>query len=314
MFQKPAWVYLPNVTSNTKKTMKHFIFILTLILCINPKSKGQPYASIFGDTATSWTLGWEVFDNYMIVALKVNGDTIIQNTEYKKIVYQDVNQLFGFLREDTIIGKAWFLYRNDTSEKLIMDLSLSIGDSFNINLDNWRPDFYSIVDSVYFLNNKKHIRFNSKIDIVNRQENYTFIEGVSSNAGFTFQTEFISPNPNSHFLFCAFKDNISIFKNNLFNGDCFPVLGGFENLNKSKIAWALSPNPFTNSAELKFDNYKHKDCSLIILDQYGRQVDCYENIIYGNVIISKKHLTTGLYYFKLISDNILKASGKFIIN
>ncbi len=294
--------------------MKHFIFLLTIIICINSNSKGQSYSSIFGDTATSWSLGWEVFDNYMVVSLKANGDTIIHNHQYKKIVYQNFNQLFGYLREDTTIGKAWFLYRFDTSEQLIMDLNLSVGDSFKINMEWWMPEYYSIVDSVFFLNNKKHIRFNSKIEVGNRQENLTFIEGVSSNAGFAFQLVRLSPIPNSHALFCSYKNNVQEFKNNLFNGDCFPILGGFENLNKSKIAWSLSPNPFSNSAELTFDNSKLKNCSLIILDDYGRQVDFYENIISGHVILRKKHLPTGFYYFQLINDNKIMTSGKIIIN
>lgn len=294
--------------------MKHLIFILTLIILFNLKTRGQTFSSIFGDTSTSWSLGWEVFDNYMVVSLKTNGDTIIQNHQYKKIVYQGINQFFGFLREDTLLGKAWFLYRFDTSEQLVMDLNLSVGDSFKINVEWWMPDFYSIVDSVFLLNNKKHIRFNSKIKIANLQENLTFIEGVSSNAGFAFQVVNLSPVTNSHTLFCSYKNNVQEFKNNLFNGDCYPILGGFENLNKSKIAWTLSPNPFSISAEFTFDNPKQKNYSLIILNQFGQQVDYYEYITTGHVVLNKKNLANGLYFFQLINNNHIITSGKIIIN
>lgn len=293
--------------------MKHSIFLLTFILYINTNSKGQSYTSILGDTATSWSLGWEIFDNYMVVSLKTDGDTVIYNHQFRKIVFEVSNQLFGFLREDTINGKAWFLYRLDTSEQLIMDLNLSLGDSFKINLEQWMPEFYSIVDSVFYLNNKKHIRFNSKINIAGRQENFTFIEGISSNAGFAFQTQNLSPSQNSHFLFCVSKDNISVFKNNLFNGDCFPLLGSIQKIKYNSISWTLYPNPFTDSAQLLFENPMFQNFKLLIIDQFGRTHDSYDNIKTGYVMINKNSLTEGLYYFYLISDNIIMTSGKLMI-
>jgi hypothetical protein len=294
--------------------MKHLFFLLALFICIHSKTKAQSYTSIFGDTTTSWTLGWEVWDNYQVFGLKTSGDTSIHNYQYKKIAYQEFNQIFGFLREDTIAGKAWFLYRFDTSEQLVMDLNLAIGDSFKINVEWWMPDFYSKVDSVFFINNKKHIRFNSKIKFAKRQENFTFIEGVSTNAGFTFQVPRLSPALYSHTLFCSYKDSVQAFKNKIFNGDCFPILGGIQKQKTNSIVWKLSPNPFSNTAELTFDNTNLKECNLVILDHYGRQVDIYENIISGHVILSKKQLPTGLYYFQLISNNKVIASGKIIIN
>ena len=64
--------------------MKHLFFLLALFICIHSNTKAQSYTSIFGDTATSWTLGWEVWDNYQVFGLKTSGDTSIQNHLYKK--------------------------------------------------------------------------------------------------------------------------------------------------------------------------------------------------------------------------------------
>ncbi len=300
--------------SKTNKTMKNLFVLLALFICIHSDTKAQSYTSIFGDKETSWTLGWELFDNYQVFGLKTNGDTSIHNHQYKKIAYQELRQIFGFLREDTIAGKAWFLYHADTSEYLVMDLNLAVGDSFKMNVEGGMPDFYLIVDSVFFINNKKHIRFKSKIKFANRQENFTFIEGVSTNAGFTFQVPRLSPALYSHTLFCSYKDSVQVFKNKIFNGDCFPILGGIQKPKTNTIDWKLTPNPFSNTAELTFDNTRFKECSLIILDQYGRQVDFYENIISGYVILSKKHFLTGIYYFQLISNNTVIASGKILID
>lgn len=293
--------------------MKLILILLSILIFNETDSKGQSFASIFGDSSTYWTMGWEVFDNYMVVSLRTNGDTIVRNHKYKNIVDQGSNQ-YGFLREDKLNDKVWFLYRNDTNEYLVMDLNLSVGDSFLLNMPFSTSGLYSTVDSVYMLNNKKHIRLNSKINIASRQENLTFIEGVGANAGFLFQIKNLSPSRQSHILFCSFKNNMPEYRNNLFNGDCFPIIGGITNLNKSSVAWTLFPNPFMNSTLLTFDNSKFNNCSLLIIDNLGRQVEIIENITTGQVTIGKNNLTNGFYIFQLIYDSKIIAAGKMLIN
>ncbi|MCU0423619.1 MAG: T9SS type A sorting domain-containing protein [Bacteroidia bacterium] len=292
--------------------MKHFIFLLFLLL-IRLNIWAQPYTSIFGDTLTTWNLGSEIFDSYRIMELKSNADTMVGNHLYKKVVYQNSFEPIGFLREDLSTGKVWFLTAFNQTEHLVMDLDLMLGDSFKINSDLTEV-IYVKVDSVYYINNKKHIRFNSNIGLGGKQEKLVFIEGVGSNAGFTFQEKMLSLSHQRNILLCAFKDSTAVFKNTLFNGDCSPLFGSVKAINANTIKWTLFPNPFNQTARFSIDNPGLKKFKLLITDQLGKTYQWYENSDVNYVIINKNDLSEGIYYFNLISDNIVIASGKFIIN
>jgi hypothetical protein len=66
----------------------------------------------------------------------------------------------GYLREDTTNGRIWFLNQDLNEEILVVDMSLVASDTFEIiDYDNKKNKV--IVDTVFYNNNLKHIRFHS---------------------------------------------------------------------------------------------------------------------------------------------------------
>ncbi len=74
------------------------------------------------------------------------------------------------------------------------------------------------------------------------------------------------------------------------------------------------PNPFSQSATLKFENQEHEEHELKIFDSRGNLVREVQHIITSKVKIEKNNLSNGLYYFQLLTAKKVKASGKIIIN
>lgn len=279
-------------------------FILSLT-----NSYSQAYESIFGDSITSWSIYTTGIDNANTDSLTTVFDTTFNNYNYKYVQKHYYYGLNGFIREDTNQGKAWFIADySGATEKLIMDLNLTVGDTFYVN-------YYGnlIVDSVYYLNNKKHIQFDRLIYAYDINNNYgskpfTFIEGLGSNAGIIYQHTCCGD-----YLLCASKDNIQTYSDSTFNGSCDIYWVGINELdNESK--WKLAPNPFNEFTVLSVENKATILSKVIIYDIHGRVVKSINNINSHQVKISKDQLQTGIYFFQLYSENKIIASGKILVN
>lgn len=172
-------------------------------------------------------------------SISIAGDTVISTISYKKIHGNYINNGLGFLRQDTILGKAWFRNTFNNTEYLIMNLSLSVADTFVI-YDLWNPPYTIYVDSVYFKNGLKHVRFNYWISICGQIEKLTFIEGSGTNSGIAYLPTAGSP-PN-FYLLCHFKDGIRSYGNIFYNDSCFVCYVGINEI-KNNLSFFISPNP-----------------------------------------------------------------------
>ena len=79
------------------------------------------------------------------------------------------------------------------------------------------------------------------------------------------------------------------------------------------VKTSVYPNPLTNFTTFEFDNIKHENHTLVLYDIQGQQVRTINNITSDKVIVKKKNLKSGLYFFQLHTDRELRASGKLII-
>ena len=143
---------------------KHLLLLLlSAALLGSTRSTAQPYQSIFGKDSTMWSI-----DNGCIgigdapKPYLTNSFSQLKGRNYRKIYFDSFNGTpptdSFYLREDTISGKVWFYYPPfDTADHLLMDFTLSLGDTFKTD-----PMVqYFVVDSVYYLNGLKQIRFSA---------------------------------------------------------------------------------------------------------------------------------------------------------
>lgn len=79
------------------------------------------------------------------------------------------------------------------------------------------------------------------------------------------------------------------------------------------IDFNMYPNPFTNYTTLEFDNPDHIPHILTFYDAQGRLVRTISDIKTNTVILARKNLMSGLYFFQLSSDAEIRVVGKLAI-
>jgi hypothetical protein len=262
-----------------RKLLVVFIFALPLF------GKCQGYQSLFGQDSTTWNTLIIIIDGGYTIRYQATADTFFYNNHYKKV--SDGYQRTGYIREDTASGKAWYYSVFSNAEKMIMDLSLQLGDTFMI-YEPW-DSIPAIVDSVYFTSSGKHIRFDITV-IWNDTIKFEFIEGVGPNAGITYQGETFGWNTVSNMLLCKYTDSVQVFSNTLFNGICDIDLIGIKE--HENTLFNIFPNPIRQNESLKIRNSNDQIESIQLIDLPG-------NIQYldpVHLVITQK---PGLYFIKI---------------
>ncbi len=85
-----------------------------------------------------------------------------------------------------------------------------------------------------------------------------------------------------------------------------------ETLNQS-LSVSVNPNPFSNETLLQL---KNSDASIEQLDLYnvsGRLVRSYDELLSNTIVIERKNLTTGMYFYKLVTSKQQYVSGKLFV-
>ncbi|MGZ5242393.1 MAG: T9SS type A sorting domain-containing protein [Bacteroidia bacterium] len=299
---------------------KIFIFCLLIsAYIISPKNASAQYKSVFGKTSTSWTgfrycSGVEISDSFHIA-----GDTVINSINYKKIMVEhmnNTNRLYGFIREDTLSGNIWFKYaEEDTKEKLIMTLNLQLGDSFSIYHYNVSPPYNIIsdtviVDSIYYMNGLKNIRFNAPLDCyLGELINFTFIEGIGPNAHFGYTGY---KNGVDHALICYFKDSVKYYSFEGLHGKCSIFNTGIiEKLTGQLNNVKLYPNPTNGSGIVTCQNEKNACLNLEIYDLNGKRI--FTNSSKTTYItFDINAFENGVYVYKLMNEKGESSSGRIM--
>ena len=280
--------------------MKKYLQLISFLFCFYGGIKGisQPYESLFGAQSTSWNVDAAadvVYGYHQTDSLIVGEDTIIQNNIYRKIFrFPDfqAQELYGFLREDTTQGKAWFRFHpyanstNDTIEALIMDLSLALGDTFR-----WDSLDFGIVDSVYYMNEKKHVRLNRKNHFILNWEYITFIEGVGTNSGIDiFNSDQIKQ---FQYLLCAYKDGQRTYTN-ASNYSCHRYNASIQ----EKTSNSIRIYPTIVSQDLWVELEQPAFVNIQLLDVTGKTILKQQKHMEKEVL-NLRHIPSGIYFISI---------------
>lgn len=96
-----------------------------------------------------------------------------------------------------------------------------------------------------------------------------------------------------------------------FIGSCATTLNTTNYVSEKDVK--VYPNPFTDYTHLKFENTDNEKCVLTIFNCQGQIVRTINNITEGKIIIERKDLAGGLYFFRLQSDKQKVFVGKLIV-
>ena len=275
------------------------LLVLLVAVGFGQQAKAQEtiYQPVLVDDTIHWTMPIEMwlagctFDEFM--AYPFSG----YHELWYFVTYSDVPRLLGQLHSSEDNAKLYFQPADSEEEFLIMDLTLSIGDTFHTK-DHYGQQHDLFVDSVYFLYGKKHIRFNETIEWGYPDSYRMFIEGVGPNWG--LQERFCD----GGYLYFICK----------YNGDslCYAVSdASFENCDFREPCIGdgiveidtpepskIYPNPFTDFFTL--DN-PDAETHLMIYDCMGRV--CMEKDLQpGHHVINIQNNPAGIYIVCLICN------------
>ncbi len=268
---------------------------------------------------TYWIQQWNNLPGTVRDSFYVEKDTTYNGLEYKKVRAGSHEYSGALMREDTLTGKVWYkpipiaghsYNSRDTSEMLIIDLNINVGDTFDLGY--WSFGFTgkdtntNIVDSVYYIGPIKHIRFKTPI-IYN--EKLEFIEGVGLNIGINYR-HFPSV-VGADYLICSYKDDTVTYRNKHHGGNCdvrFGDMGAPEVKSISVIH--VYPNPARETLHFLFPS---GDVTIKLTDISGRIADV--QVIKNDVkaIFDVQHYTPGIYLYQVITQQGVH-SGRVLIN
>ena len=299
--------------------MKRIIYLFVLICCFDSLFS-QNYTSIFGRDTTTWNIFEEGVDfSGTTVIFKAYNDTLI-NTKFYKCLYRYENdaELIAFLREDTVAGKVWFLYKYayplDTLEILIMDLGLSINDTFpevdlvHKGISDIDTFFIKVID-IDTIMESKYIYFDVPFSHPHYEERLLFIEGVGPDRGI-LPYEYIQ----MRYLLCSYKDGIQVYQHNswYFRGLCYydEVMSLEEFKNNMSLFF---PNPLSSIGKLHFNNPKYSPHFLSIYSVSGKLLFTFTT--YTDIfLIDADDFRNGIYLYYIFNEESMISKGKFIVN
>ena len=271
---------------------------------INPTTGFQ---SFFGRESTEWNGVTGYYDvpleNHL---LRVAADTIINDVVYKKVDYNRVYWYYGYeelrdstfdfyLREDTATGKLWCRYPDENEDFLIVDMSLSIGDTIVLRCyacnagDSFRKEGYVVLDTTTTEGFRTIVLKNVFNDRI------TFIEGVGCSNLFDYIRYYLNIGSD---IICCRKDGQLVYHNNLYSymeEDC--VIHGVGIDDNEENAWVtISPNPCIDWVRIEGEQIQ----ALFLYDAKGI---CVKSQHGENNQLTMFDLPSGYYILQILSNN-----------
>jgi len=248
----------------------------------------QSYKPVLHKDSTSWDVAhYELFGILMNhLYCKSHPDSIYSGL-YQFGAYPDTLYM-GKVWEDTSTSQIWYINIYGHSEKLIFDMNLMIGDSFEI-----MPGQFSTVDSVFYLNGRKNIRFDLHTTMWN--EKVRFIEGVGPNTSIAY----LFDDYDKRYVACKYNADSLVYVNSnpIFIG-CLPDLTAIdEKPFYGKIE--LFPNPANSILNIKLpETYSTELYEIEIYDIHGRRImsSTHSNV---TIQIDVSDFNKGLYLVKI---------------
>jgi hypothetical protein len=284
--------------------MKTFIKLqlIAVLLSATLMAGGQPFTPVISSDSTTWDVAWkELFGNLMgRLYTVVSKDSMYHDLYFEGIGPEPV--FAGKTREDATNGKLWYSPpENGKEEFLIMDLTLNVGDVFDLPI---YTTFIPVqVVNIYYADQKKHIEFDFPTQW---GEPLRFIEGVGRNiAMFNFWF--------GEYTYVACKYN----KGELFYMNSNPNFEGCA-LNTSSIGESflegivVYPNPCDSYLDIKIPVYfSEKPIKISVYNIYGEMV--FGNRLQSSsIIINTETLAKGIYFLFIQIDNQILITTKFL--
>ncbi|MFI5142048.1 MAG: PKD domain-containing protein, partial [Bacteroidia bacterium] len=186
--------------------MKKLLFLFASLLCLNTmQTKAQGYSNFLNHSI--WYESENSFGQMSYFSYAQANDTLIKNITYSKIMLSRGGTPF-FVREDVFAKKVFIRTVNDTSEVILYDFSLNVGDTLYAK-HGWCAGYKLIVRSINTVNTLSGLRNNFTLSDASGYNGYSTIEGVGC-PGDPFLNFFPGGDPVSQ-LVCNYQYQTQIY-------------------------------------------------------------------------------------------------------
>ncbi len=245
------------------------------------------------------------------------GDTLINNMTYQKLLKSGSahehcyfgtgvnnwnffnNDYTGGIRQDTSLRRVYFIYDNNSTECLLYDFNLVVGDTAGGNCIF--PNDCGVITSIdsVFIGGSYRNRFNFAGLMP-----YSLIEGIGSTSGLL---EPLCPFEYFGVLNCMTHNGQVLYT------DSVSICNNFTNTEtiNDQLEIHVVPNPFTTSVTVHLGS-KISSGKWIMYDLVGNKVK--EGLVDNQEIsIERGSLNAGMYFLQITSNNSIKAVSKLLI-
>lgn len=291
-------------------SMKKLIITLTVLTQLS-FSYAQTYVP-FPDSNAIWNETPESGSTSYCEPLGLIGDTIINSVQYHKIyVLEDTilnipnSTYYGALREDSLKRIYYFGYTLwDTSEVLLYDFSVNIGDSIQYGVSY---KVVSDIDSVLVGNQyRKRFHFQWVADSL-------WIEGIGSTKGLLFPHTG-EPLLGSRELICFKQEDSISYLNSNYNKCFCPIydnIGDEGELYSDHIS--IYPNPMTDYCVFDLEGLSMGYNTLELYNQLGEVVMRANIGRERKIKLDKNGFTSAFYCYRIFGSEDKVISGKLIV-
>jgi hypothetical protein len=286
--------------------MKKFLLLIATLITLSAKSQTSVYHP-FPDSSAVWnfhttlamcTLGGGVESYYSIT---ISGDTLINSQVYHKLFTPFVQSIVtgtcspyvfsgydGAVRQDTANRKVFYVPPSDSTEQLLYDFSMQVGDTVKGYIESiiLPLDTVQSIDSVLVGNNYR------KRWLINSCYNIMLIEGIGSTFGL------IEPSPGCildvpyYELICFKQNGMTLYPDT--NANC-EVITDVKNINPETYLTTITPNPFSD--KLTINNNNNDLSEIILYDMVSRKL--LQQKFTNAVTLNTSQLAKGIYLYEV---------------
>jgi hypothetical protein len=330
--------------------MKKLLPVFFLFCSSFSQLKAQ-YHPMVADT-TKWCLHW----NVILVRsaerfLEYNrfdaiGDTTMGSQVYKKI-WTDGSTYFGAVREDSSLQRVYFIHVDDTTEQLLYDFSLNLGDTMVVDLqNNMSGNMYDgnyIVDSVSMVSIqgglRKYLRLHNPLNVNlgpnGKPLDLEWIESVGDlhNTFYTYMYDNFGYGSGT--FSCGTEQESEIFNNEqngvrnyvnlcivsspggyMHSDTCtIDYAGAVHELNAPLVKTIVYPNP-SNGQNLNLDvnGFTGNELAMVISDISGKTVWTGKQVrVVAQTVIFNPNLNNGVYVLHTYDSGRKISQTRFVV-
>ena len=197
-----------------KKTLLLFSLLISMFVS---KTKAQSYYKFLNNSSWCQSVndGFGQSINYYVY--KQSSDTIINNISYSKILVTGGIATF-FAREDTIAKKVFIRNSNDTSEVILYDFSLNVGDTLYAK-HGWGAGKKLVLRTIDTITTLVGLRQRFNLSDSSGNISYSTIESIGSIQD-PFLNYIVASDP-VYFLVCSYQNNTKTYDGNLYGYNCY---------------------------------------------------------------------------------------------